>query len=182
MGGFSDVMGESLTNLAASIVDAPTKIINSAGGAGSSVVGNTGGFLGGLFNFGTGAAVARNTYASSNPLALPANLQGSLQYGGGESFLSRNKGLLMFVFGFGVFAFILVKIFGKKKKVGVRRRRTTTTTTRSKTFRARSVGKKGKSSTTFKKVSQATYNGYTRKQKNLYNLKKARAVRKKNSK
>jgi len=183
MGGFADIMGNSLTNLAASIVDAPTTLINSSAASSSGVINSGGGFLSGLFNRGTGAAIASNTFASSNPLALPANLQGSLQYGGGESFLSRNKGLIMFVFGFGVLAFILTKLFGKKKRVGVRRRATSRSTTRSRTtFRARSVGGKKSSVKKFKRVKASTYNGYNRKQKNLYNLAKARDVRRKAAK
>ena len=168
---FSETIGEGLSNLAGAVLNAPTQIINSAAGAGSGVIGNTGGFLGGLFNFNTGSAAAS---AATSGQILPAGLQGSLNYGGDDDFLTKNKGLftgvLLVALVLGAFYFI----FGKKKRVGVRRRSTTRTTTR--TFRARSVGKKGKTSS-FKQVSQATYNGYNRKQKNLYNLAKGRSMR-----
>jgi hypothetical protein len=170
---FSETIGSGLSNLAGAVLNAPTQLINSAAGAGSGVVGNAGGFLGGLFNYNTGSAAAA---AATSGNILPAGLQGSLNYGGDDDFLTKNKGLftgvLLVALVLGSFYFI----FGRKKKSVGRRRPTSRTVT--KTFRARSVGKKGNTNS-FKQVSQNTYNGYTKRQKNLYNLAKGRSMRSK---
>jgi hypothetical protein len=181
MGGFADVVGKSLTNLAGAVIDAPASIINAGAAGGSSTILSSGGFLSGLFNRGTGGALAANTFAGAGLPNVPADLQ--VQYGSGETFFSRNKGLILALGVLTILAIVVTKIFGKKKRVGARRRRrTTTSTTRTRSFKARSVGRKKSTSTKFKKVKQSTYNGYTRKQKNLYNLAKARDVRRKSKK
>lgn len=174
MGGFSQAIGSSLTSLTQAIIGAPTSIINSAANAGSGVIGNSGGFLGGLFNFNTGSALATATGKGIN---VPAGLQGSLNYGGDDDFLTKNKGLFTGVLLITLVLGVVYFIFGKKKKVGRKRRRVSSFRTVAKPKRSGKFVARSRGAKTFKVVSQRTYDGYTRRQKNLYNLAKGRAKR-----
>jgi len=114
MSGFADMINNDIANLASAILNAPTQLIQAGTSAGSGIITDSGGFFGGLFNRGTGASLASGGGFAG--VAAPSTADLKIQYGGGETFFSRNKGLIIVLAIIAFGAFVLNAIFGKKKK------------------------------------------------------------------